>query len=50
MQQAKEFLKSKEFSGGNYKIIASDSDANIIQIAQENAKKAGVFEDIDFRI
>lgn len=50
LQNAKSELAAKEYPSGKYTIIAADRDESIIQIAKENAKKAGVLEDIDFRV
>ncbi|MDD3645837.1 MAG: class I SAM-dependent RNA methyltransferase [Candidatus Gracilibacteria bacterium] len=44
-----EDARKKEYSG-EYKIIASDIDENIIEIAKQNAKDAGVYDMIDFRV
>ena len=40
-------LKEREF-GGKYALYASDSDPTMIEYARENARRAGVEEDIHF--
>ena len=47
--EAKEAAKSKEFSG-NYNIIGSDIDPHAIEIAKENAVRAGVEDIIRFEV
>lgn len=50
LQRVKKEAKTKEYPSGKYTIIASDTAADMIQIAKENALKAGVSKDIDFRV
>ncbi len=38
------------YPSGKYHIIASDINEDMIEIAQENARRAGVSDDIEFRV
>jgi len=47
VEEELELAKSKKFEG-NYKIIASDIDKEVLEIAKQNAKQAWVFDIIEF--
>ena len=46
----REEAKKKIYPSGSYSILASDTDEGMIKIAKENAKRAGVLDDIQFSI
>ncbi len=46
--QVRQEAKDKEFRG-NYRILGSDNDPKCVSLSIANAKKAGVFDCIDFR-
>jgi len=48
-EEAREAAQAKEFHG-NYTILASDIDPDCIALARENARRAGVLEDIRFEV
>lgn len=48
LEETKSALREKEFDW-NYKIIASDIDEEVLEMAKENAKKAGVYDYIEFK-
>ena len=48
LERAKKEAKEKIYPSGNYTLIGKDKDISILQIAESNAKKAGVSEDIRF--
>ncbi len=48
LQEEKAKAKDKIFHKKSYKIIASDIDSEILEIAKDNAKNAWVFDDISF--
>jgi len=47
--EAREAARGREFHG-DYAIFASDIDPNCIDLARENAKRAGVLQDIRFEV
>ena len=48
-QQARDEARSKEFNG-NYNIVGSDIDPKAIEIARENARRAGVDDVVRFEV
>ena len=48
LAQVRQEAKDKEFHG-NYRIMGSDNDPKCVSLSIANAKKAGVFDCIDFR-
>ena len=48
LAQVRQEAKDKEFHG-NYRILGSDNDPKCVSLSIANAKKAGVFDCIDFR-
>jgi len=49
-ETVKSEAKNKSYPSGKYQIYASDIDPEMIRIAQENAKRAGVEKDIIFEV
>lgn len=50
MEEAKTEAKNNIYESWKYKIFASDIDENMIKIAKDNATRAGVLDDIEFRV
>ena len=48
-ERAREEARSREFSG-NYRIFASDIDPHAIELAKENARRAGVDDVVQFAV
>ena len=48
LERAKKEAKEKIYPSGSYTLIGKDRDISMIQIAESNAKKAGVSADIRF--
>ncbi len=46
----REEAKKKVYPSGAYTIVASDNDEGMIKIAKGNAKRAGVGEEITFKV
>lgn len=50
LMSVREEAKKKVYPSGAYTIVASDNDEGMIKIAKGNAKRAGVGEEITFKV